>query len=379
MSNLAQPGFLFTTLVFILVIGVIIFVHEGGHYLAGRMFRIKAETFSIGFGREIFGWNDKFGTRWRIGILPVGGYVKFSGDLNAASEPDPDAVQLPPEEYAKTFQSKPLWQRAIVIAAGPVTNFVFAVAIFAVFFMSYGHSYTPAVVAQVQASSPAAAAGLMTGDRILALDGSSIDRFEDLVQKVAANTGTPIVAKISHSGIERLIVVTPRMIAQTDRFGNRYTRGLLGISSGGRVVEARAPIAALYFAVKEVANITVSMAEGLGQIITGRRPLDELGGPLKIAQFSGEQAVLGLPSLIAFMALISINLGFINLLPVPVLDGGHLFLYAVEAIRRKPLEARVQQWAFMSGFVALMTLMLFVTVNDLTSIGLWKSLAGLFG
>lgn len=377
---MAQPGFLFTVLAFVLVISILVFIHEAGHYLAARWFGIKAETFSIGFGRELAGWTDRRGTRWKVGALPLGGYVKFAGDLNAASAPDPAAATtLAASDYALTFQSRPLWQRAIVILAGPLTNFAFAIAIFATFFMTYGHAFTPAVVAGVATGSPAAIAGVRPGDRILSLDGQPVDRFEDVVRVVTINTGTPVTARIERGDETLDLAITPRIVAETDRFGNSYTRGMLGVTSAGRIVERRSPIAAAYFAVEETWLLTLSMADTLVQVVTGRRAVNELGGPLKIAQFTGQQATLGLPNLVQFMALISINLGFINLLPIPMLDGGHLFLYAVEAVRRRPLEARVQEWAFMTGFVALVSLMLFLTWNDLASVGVWKHLSGLLG
>ena len=376
---LAQPGFLFTLLVFVAVIGVLVFIHELGHYLAGRSFGVKADAFSIGFGRELLGWTDGQGTRWKIGALPLGGYVKFAGDLNAASQPDSHAAALPEADYARTFQAQPLGRRALIILAGPAINFLFAILIFAGFFMTYGQSFTPAVIDTVLPGSPAAVAGLQHGDRIVQLDGHRIDRFEDIVRVVTINSGRPVKAEIERDGVRKVLTVTPKVVAETDRFGNAYTRGLLGISPGNRVVERRRPVAAVYFAVQETWLLTRTMADTLAQVITGRRAVDELGGPLKIAQFSGQQAALGLPNLIQFMALISINLGFINLLPVPMLDGGHLFLYAVEALRRKPLEQKVQEWAFMSGFVALVSLMLFLTWNDLASAGVWKHLTGLLG
>lgn len=376
---LAQPGLLFTILVFIVVLGVLVFVHELGHYLAGRAFGVKADTFSIGFGKEIAGWTDRLGTRWKVGALPLGGYVKFAGDLNAASMPDPHAVELPPEQYSHTFLAKPIWQRALIILAGPLTNYLFAIAIFAVFFMTYGQSFTPAVVAGVAPGTPAAAAGLKPGDKFLTLDGQPVQRFEDVVRIVAVNPGRAVDAVVERGGDRLQVAITPKVVAETDRFGNAHTRGMLGVASGGRVVEKRSPLAAVWFATQETWHLTVTMADTLVQVITGRRAVNELGGPIKIAQFSGQQAALGLPNLIQFMALISINLGFINLLPVPMLDGGHLFLYAVEALRRKPLEPKVQEWAFMSGFVALVSLMLFLTWNDLASVGVWKQLTGLLG
>ena len=375
----AQPGFLFTLAAFIVVIGVLVFIHEAGHYLMARVFGIKADTFSIGFGREIAGWTDKRGTRWKVGALPLGGYVKFAGDLNAASEPDPDAAQMPAADYAVTFQAKPMWQRALVILAGPLTNFLFAILVFAAFFMTYGHAFTPAVINGVQPGSPAAVAGLQSGDKIIVLDGQDIERFEDVVRVVTINPGTPIDARVSRDGVEKQLTITPKVVAETDRFGNAYTRGLLGVTSAGRIVERRSPVAAVYFAVQETWLLTRTMADTLVQVVTGRRAVNELGGPLKIAQFTGQQATLGLPNLVQFMALISINLGFINLLPIPMLDGGHLFLYAVEAIRRRPLEAKVQEWAFMSGFAALVTLMVLLTWKDLAPVGVWKHLSALLG
>jgi len=376
---IAQPGFVFTALAFVLVISILVFIHEAGHYLAARWFGIKADTFSIGFGRELAGWTDRRGTRWKIGALPLGGYVKFAGDLNAASAPDPAASTLSPDDYVVTFQSKPVWQRSIVILAGPVTNFVFAIAIFAVFFMTYGHSFTPTLVDSVAPGSPAAVAGVRPGDRIVSLNGQSVDRFEDVVRVVTINTGTPVTAVVQRGDKQLSLSITPKIVAETDRFGNNYTRGMLGVASTGRVIERRSPLAALYFAVEETWLLTRSMADTLVQVVTGRRAVNELGGPLKIAQFTGQQATLGLPNLVQFMALISINLGFINLLPIPMLDGGHLFLYAVEAVRRRPLEARVQEWAFVTGFVALVSLMLFLTWNDLASVGVWKHLSALLG
>ena len=378
-TALPQPNLLFTIGTFALVIGVLVFIHEFGHYIAGQVFGVKADAFSIGFGREIAGWTDRRGTRWKIGMLPLGGYVKFAGDLNAASQSAPQDDLLPAAERAVMFQFKPMWQRALIIAAGPATNFLFAVVVFAGFFMTYGQSFTPPVVDRVVAGSPAARAGLVPGDRIVTLDGQSVQRFEDVIRIITINAGTPVAAIVERAGTTRRLSITPSLIPEVDRFGNRYTRGLLGVASRGNVVERRSPPAAVYFAVREVWLLTGSIVDGLKQVITGRRSVSELGGPIAIAKFSGQQATLGLPNLIQFMALISINLGFINLLPVPVLDGGHLFLYAVEAVRRRPLAPKVQEWAFASGFAALMSLMLFLTWNDLSSVGVWRHLAGLFG
>lgn len=376
---LAQPGILFTVATFVVVIGLLVFVHEFGHYIVGRWFGVKADTFAIGFGREIAGWTDSRGTRWKVGLLPLGGYVKFAGDLNAASQPDPALSRVPTAEREGYFHFRPIWQRALIILAGPFTNFAFAIVIFAVLFTLYGQTYTPAVLDRVVPGSPAAAAGLLPGDRVERIDGDRIQRFEDIIGKAAVSAGEPMRVEVTRGGRDLSLTVVPRVIEERDRFGNEYKRGLLGVASGRPVVEARNPASALWFAARETVVLTKAMAGTLWQVISGRRAISELGGPIKIAQFSGQQASLGLHNFVTFMALVSINLGFMNLLPVPMLDGGHLFLYAVEAVRRRPLGQRVQEWAFMSGFVALISLMVILTWHDLASVGVWRHLAGLLG
>ena len=377
--DFVQPNLLYTLGMFAVVIGVLVFIHELGHYLAGRMFGIKAESFSIGFGRELFGWTDRQGTRWKLSLLPLGGYVKFVGDMNVSSEPSPEMEAIPAAERRHIFAFKPLWQRAIVVAAGPITNFVFAIAVFAAFIAIYGHMFTPPVVSTVQADSAAAQAGLRPGDRVVELGGRDIDRFEDLIQVVSIHAGMKLDAVIERDGRRLAIEVTPMVDKMTDRFGNSFERGLLGVRGTRPVIEQRDGFDIVYYAVDDTILLTRSIIDTLVQVITGRRSVKELGGPLKIAQFSGQQATMGLPNFVYFMALISINLGFINLLPVPMLDGGHLFLYAIEGVRRRPLHPKVQEWAFMSGFALLISLMLFLTLNDLASFGVFKHLAGLLG
>lgn len=368
MDILPQPGLLFTLAAFIGVIGLLVFIHEFGHYGMARLFGIKVDTFAVGFGREVVGFTDRRGTRWKIGWLPLGGYAKFAGDMNAASQPDPALAALPASERAALFQFRPVWQRALVVAAGPAINFAFAVLVFAALFMTAGHEYTPPVVGQVQAGSAAAAAGLRPGDRIVAVDGKTARRFEDVVREVRMSTGEPMTFRIKRGAAQREIAVTPRLVTGVDRFGQEYTIGRLGVASGQAVVERRGLFPAIGYGAIEVVNITRAMWDGLVQIATGRRDIAELGGPVKIAQFSGQAASLGLLSYVTLIALISINLGFINLLPIPMLDGGHLLLYAVEGARRRPLNPRVQEWAFMSGFALLMTLMLFLTWNDIAGL-----------
>lgn len=380
---LPHPGLPFTVAMFAVVIGVLVFVHEFGHYAVGRLFNVKADVFSIGFGRELFGWNDRRGTRWKLSMLPLGGYVKFAGDMNAASQPSPEAAaalaSATPAERAAMFQFKPLWQRALIIAAGPLTNFLLAVVIFTAFFSIYGYSFTPPTVSHVVAGTPAAVAGLKSGDRFVQLDGHSVSRFEDVIRIVSTNTGTSIKARIDRHGHELDLQIVPKLISEMDRFGNRYTRGQLGVASTGRTLVQCSPIAAVGDAVREVWLLTGAMIDGIEQVLTGRRPVSEMGGPVSIAKFAGQQAALGWVSLVEFMAMVSINIGLVNLLPIPVLDGGHLFLYAVEAAARRPLAPKLQEWAFASGFTALISLMLFLTWNDLASLGVWKQLTGLFG
>ena len=358
---------------------MLVFVHEFGHYYVARLFGVRADSFAIGFGRELAGWTDRRGTRWKLGWLPLGGYVKFAGDLNEASQPDPDLARLPAAARAGLFQFAPLWQKAAITTAGPLTNFALAVAIFAGFFMAYGAPLTPATVGRVDPAGRAAAAGLRVGDRIVAIDGRAIDRFEQLTGRVTLSVGDPLTLRIVRAGRERDIVVAPKVVEETDRFGNRFQIGRIGIASGPVAYRRLGVIEAVPAAAGHTVEITRASLEGLWQVISGRRALDQMGGPVKMAQLSGQQAALGLPSLVEFVALISINLGFINLLPVPMLDGGHLFLYALEAIRRRPLGERVQQWAFMSGFAALVSLMVLLTWNDLGSVGLWRHLSGLLG
>lgn len=374
-----QPGLPFTVMVFIGVIGTLVFVHEFGHYYVARLCGVRADTFSIGFGREIFGWTDRRGTRWKLGWLPLGGYVKFAGDLNEASQPDAAIEDTPVAERAGLFYFAPLWQKAAITAAGPLTNFALAILIYAAFFMTYGKTETPAIVAAVQPGGAAAAAGVVAGDRIVAIDGKPIASFEAISGKVAVNTGEPMIVRIARGTAERDLAIAPKVIFETDRFGNSYQSGRLGLLSGRPNYVQVSALAAIPEAVRHTVFVVDTSIKGLWQIISGRRSVKELGGPIKMAQLSGQQASLGLPNLIEFVALISINLGFINLLPIPMLDGGHLFLYALQAVRRRPLGERVQQWAFMSGFAALVSLMVFLTFNDLGSIGVWRHLSGLLG
>ncbi|WP_242186538.1 M50 family metallopeptidase [Sphingomonas sp. CARO-RG-8B-R24-01] len=374
-----SPGFLLTILAFALVIGPLVFLHEMGHYLAGRMFGVKIDAFSIGFGKELFGWTDRRGTRWKFSALPLGGYVKFAGDMNAASVPDPAWLELTAAERARTLQARPVWQRAIVVAAGPVTNFLIAILILAGFAMSYGVDRTPSVVGLVSPGSAAAKAGLQPGDRITALNGRAITTFKDVFQYTVLRPAEAVRIDFIHAGRPERRQAVLGVATERDRFGNEFKKGLLGIGPTAPVAARVGMLEAPVVGIEMTGTILRTTVEGLGQILSGRRSVDELGGPLRIAKASGEQLTLGWPVLIFFIAGVSINLGFINLLPIPLLDGGHLFFYAIEAVQRKPVAPSVQEWAFRGGLAAILALMVMVTFNDLGAFGLWKTLAGLIG
>jgi regulator of sigma E protease len=364
---------------FLLVIGPLIFVHELGHYFVGRWFGVKADAFSIGFGQEVFGWTDRRGTRWKVGWLPLGGYVKFAGDMNAAGQASPEWLSLPAEERAATFQARPVWQRFLVVAAGPVTNFLAAIFIFTGFNLAYGVPETPAVIGLVETGSGAAEAGLRPGDRIVRVDGNRIGRFEDIMPIVMLKTGGPVDLDVEREGRALRVAAVPRIITETDRFGNVTRRPALGIAATDHRLTPVTVPGAVAASVGQCWVVVSTTVKGLGQILTGRRSVKELGGPARIAKFSGEQASMGLLPFLWFLAVISINLGFINLLPIPMLDGGHLLFYGIEAVRRKPLRPEAQEWAFRTGLAALLALMIFVTFNDLASFGLWSKLGGLIG
>jgi regulator of sigma E protease len=375
----ANPSLLTTVLSFLLVIGPLIFIHEMGHYLVGRWFGVKADVFSIGFGREIAGWTDRRGTRWKLAWLPLGGYVKFAGDMNPAGQPSPEWLALPAAERNRTFQAKPVLQRFLTVAAGPVTNLLFAVLVMAGFHLALGEQNTPPVIAQVERGSAAEQSGMRPGDRIVSLDGAAIARWEDVPPTVVMRPGERVAIGIVRAGQPLTLVATLKAKDIRDRFGNHARIGRLGAGPSRIVVESVSLPAALASACRQVRQVIGGTLQGIGQMLTGKRSVKDLGGPLRIAKFAGEQASLGPIDFLWFVAVISINLGFINLLPIPMLDGGHLFFYAIEAIRRKPLGAQAQEWAFRTGLAALLALMIFVTLNDLASFGLWSKLGGLIG
>lgn len=353
---------------FLLVLGPLVMIHELGHYVVARWFGVKADVFSVGFGKELLGWTDRRGTRWKIGAVPLGGYVQFAGDLDAASTPDPELAMASPEQLKGTFLGAPLWQKSLIVLAGPVTNLVLAVLIFAGFNFAYGVPTTPPVVEGFSEQSTAQAAGIKLGDRIVAIDGKKVETFSDIVENVALYPGRTVAVAAQRDGVELVVPVRIASVTEKDEFGNEVRRGLIGVRSPKLRFERQGPVDSLQMGVEQSAGVIRMMVTGIGQIFTGERSVRELGGPLKIAKFSGEQFSLGWLPFVSFVALISINLGFINLLPIPALDGGHLAFYAAEAVRRKPLDARSQEWAFRTGFAFVLALMLFATINDLASL-----------
>lgn len=370
-ATVLSPGPLMYVLGFLLLLGPLVTIHELGHYLVGRWFGVKANVFSIGFGKELAGWTDRRGTRWKLAALPFGGYVQFAGDMNPASQEDAEWKKLPPEERESCFPAKPLWQRALIVLAGPLANFLFAIVILAGFVLAYGQVVASPTIGMVEPRSVAAAAGLREGDRIVAVGGSAVDEFGDIARLVAPHPGERLSIKVDRGGSTVTVDVTTERKVERDRFGNEFARGYLGIGPSEAEVRSVGPVRAVGLAIEQTRDMVSLMITGISQIITGKRSVDELGGPIKIAKFSGEQLSLGWRAFVAFTAFISINLGFINLLPIPVLDGGHLAFYAAEAVRRRPVSQQGQEWAFRTGVAFVLALMVLVTINDLASLNLF--------
>jgi len=350
---------------FLVVLTVLVFVHELGHYLVARWNGVRVEVFSIGFGPELFGWNNRAGTRWKISAIPLGGYVKMFGDADPASMPAADLPEMTAAERDVAFHHKRLPQRAAIVAAGPVANFIFAIVALAGLFMTVGQPFTPPQIGSVQQGSAAEAAGMQAGDRIVSLDGQRIERFEDVQRIVRLDPGQPLAVVIHRADQNISLSVTPKLSEVTDRFGNKHQYGLLGIVGQGVQYVRYNPIQALVRANTETVDIVGGTLQAVWQMIIGARSTDELGGPLRIAQMSGEVAQYGWSAIVPFMAVLSINLGLINLFPIPVLDGGHLLFYAAEALRGRPLGQRAQEYGFRFGLALVLTLMVFATWNDL--------------
>ncbi|MCF3935633.1 RIP metalloprotease RseP [Acuticoccus sp. M5D2P5] len=355
---------------FLFVLGIIIFIHEMGHFLVARWCGVAVDAFSIGFGPELFGRVDKHGTRWRLSAIPLGGYVKFAGDENAASVPDREAIeQMSEAERRSSFYLKPLWQRAAIVAAGPIANFLLAIVIFALFFMLSGRPVADAVVSAVEPESPAAEAGFEPGDVILSIDGNSVRDFSAVQRRVASAAGSELQFTVDRGGEIVQLTATPERREMTDPFGNAYTSGVLGVrrdvGSEGIPREYLGPIQAIGAGIGETWYITTRTVEVVGGIITGTQSASQLGGPIRVAQVSGEVAGLGIAALFSLAAMLSVSIGLINLLPIPMLDGGHLLFYAIEAVRGRPLSERAQDVGFRIGLALVLLLMGFATFNDI--------------
>ncbi|GAK32799.1 putative zinc metalloprotease [alpha proteobacterium Q-1] len=365
-----NPGLIFTIISFLIALTILVFVHEWGHYIVARLFKVRVDVFSIGFGREIYGRTDKNGTRWKFSILPLGGYVKFYGDANQTSQGTPDLdSQMSDEEKAVCFHYKPVGQRAAIVAAGPVINFLFAILIYFGLFVSIGQPVQPAIIADVQPDMPAQGIGLQAGDKILSVAGHKIEDARALIRTVSLYPEMTVDIVWLRDQDQFSQKVTLAEDVQIDRFGNKYRRGLLGVAlDAPQSLQRSGVFEAMGEAVSETVTMVRLMLTATGQVIMGVRSLDDLGGPVKIAKVTGEQASLGILAFIQLVALISINLGLVNLFPIPMLDGGHLLFHLFEAIKGSPVSARIQEMGYMAGFALIISLMLFLTLNDLQSL-----------
>jgi regulator of sigma E protease len=364
--------FLRSLAAFLVVLGVLVFVHELGHYLAARWRGVHVEAFAIGFGRPLAAWTDRLGTEWRLAWLPLGGYVKLHGQ-ERPEEVTPE--QRLAWQQGRTFHGKSVLSRAIVVAAGPVANFVLAVVLFAALFATVGRPVTRPDIGQVLPGSAASHAGLQTGDRIDAIDGARIDRFEDIQRVVMAHPGEMLSMQVERGG---RTLTLPVLTGVRDAAPGRSV-GVLGITGGTTDFVRVDPGHALIDGAAQTWLVTAQTVGGIWQMISGRGGTDDIGGPLRIAQLSGQVAQLGLASLISFIAVLSVNLGLINLFPIPVLDGGHLLFYLAEALRGRPIPARAQDYGYRAGFALLASLFLFATWNDLTHLGIFRWMAALIG
>lgn len=355
-----------TLLAFFIVISVIVFIHEFGHYVVAKLCGVKVTAFSIGFGKELIGWNDRSGTRWKISLLPLGGYVKMFGDASSASTADEEAIEQMSEADKKmTFHHKPLYKKAAIVAAGPIANFILTIAIFSYFIMTTGLPSAEPVVGEVMADSPAQAAGLQPGDRITRINQDEVSSFNDIPYLIATNLGTPVTLYVERGEQQMTIVLTPKEVLDDDGLGNQVKRPLIGIRSAQITYEDVGPARALYEATRRTGMICAATLKVIGQIFTGDRGVDDLKGPVGIAQLSGQAADKDVQTVLWLIAMLSANLGLVNLFPIPLLDGGHLAYYAAEAASGRPLAQKVQEYGFRAGFVILLALMAFTIVNDI--------------
>lgn len=356
---------------FLLVLTLLVFVHEMGHYLVGRWSGIRILAFSIGFGPELVGWTDRHGTRWKLAAIPLGGYVKFYGDEDAASVPDYKRLEaLAPEERSQTFLGAKLWKRAATVAAGPIANFILAIAIFAVLFSVYGRQVADPVVARVNENSAAAQAGVVPGDRLISIDSTPVVTFDDVRRYVSVRPEMPISIRIERNGAMLDLSMVPQRTELTDQFGNKMEIGVIGILTDQEAGNFRTvnygPIEAVGQGVLQSWHVVTGTFDYLSNVVTGRMKADQIGGPIRVAKVSGQMATLGIPFLLNIAAILSVSIGLLNLMPVPVLDGGHLMFYAVEALRGRPVGPAAQDVAYRIGFAMVLMLMVFATWNDIS-------------
>ncbi|PAQ09371.1 RIP metalloprotease RseP [Mesorhizobium temperatum] len=368
----STEGFVLGTLVpFLFVLTVVVFVHEMGHYLVGRWCGIGVKVFSIGFGPELFGFNDSHGTRWKLCAIPLGGYVKFVGDMNAtSSQPSSEELEtLTDAERKVAFHTQPVWKRAATVVAGPLFNFLLTIAVFAVLFTAYGRPVMEPMVAEVTADSPAAQAGILPGDRFVSVDGSKVQTFADVQRRVSGRGGDAITFVMLRDGKEITVTATPRLMEQEDALGNKVKVAVIGVVNNQEFGQPRlitySPAGALAAAVQETGHIIQGTGQFLQRFVVGREDKCQLGGPIKIAKMSGQAAKLGFDWLVQLVALLSVGIGILNLLPIPPLDGGHLLFYGVEAVIRRPVSERMMEMGYRVGLLLVLGFMGFVFWNDL--------------
>ena len=362
---------------FIALIVVVVFIHEYGHYYFAKRYGVGITDFSIGFGKEIFGWNDKSGTRWKICIIPLGGYVKFFGDRNVFSQADQEKIinKYSKEDQETLFVLKPLYQRALIVAAGPLANFLLAIAIFFSIYTFTGKDFTPAVINEVQKNSPAMIGGLKNNDIIVSIDGNKVKSIMEVSKFIMMSTDELIDFTITRSNQNLTFKIKPNIVASKDNLGNSIKKRMVGIKLGAYNNEINhvrlGPAKAIYYAISEVYYVSTSSLKYIGSMIAGSGDSSQLGGPIRIAKITGQVAEFGFLPFFNLMAYISISLGLINLFPIPMLDGGHLMFYSFEKILGHPLSQKVQEGFFRIGMFLLLSLMFFTTFNDLKDLGLF--------
>ncbi len=363
---------------FIILILIVVFIHEYGHYYFAKKFGVGVTDFSIGFGKEIFGWNDKSGTRWKICWIPLGGYVKFFGDRNVYSQADHKEIleKYSEEDQKKLFTLKPLYQRSLIVFGGPLANFLLALVIFFSIYTFVGKDFTPAVINEVQKNSPAMAGGLKQNDVILEIDGNKVESIMDVSKFITMSTDEIIDFKVKRSYDEFIIKIKPNIVPGEDNLGNKLNKRIVGIKLGAYNNEINhvklGPAQAIYHAAYEVYFVGISSLKYIGAMIFGKADTSQLGGPIRIAKISGQVAEFGVLAFISMMAYISISLGLVNLFPIPMLDGGHLMFYAFEKVLGRPLSQKTQEGFFRIGIFLLVSLMFFTTFNDLKDLGLFN-------